>query len=99
MRSWCDLARATAGGVTLLSLIALPAGADFNDKSPINYTVDGATAQGYFTLAMGLVMAGTMSLSGTMYEAFGIRAYAVMAAAAFIGGALALVAHRLRGGE
>ena len=56
----------------------------------------GATTQGYFTLAMGLVMAGTMSLSGTLYQAFGTRAYAAMAAAAFIGGALALAAHRLR---
>ena len=56
----------------------------------------GATTQGYFTLAMGLVMAGAMSLSGTLYQAFGIRAYAAMAAAAFIGGALAFGAHRLR---
>jgi hypothetical protein len=45
---------------------------------------------------MGLVMAGAMSLSGTLYQAFGIRAYAAMAAAAFIGGALAFAAHRLR---
>jgi TRAP transporter TAXI family solute receptor len=29
-------------------LLAPPAGADFTDKSPINYTVDGATATGYF---------------------------------------------------
>ncbi len=36
----------------------------------------GVTVQGYFTLAMGLVMAGAMSLSGVMYEAFGIRTYA-----------------------
>jgi TRAP transporter TAXI family solute receptor len=34
--------------VAAILLSALPAGADFNDKSPINYTVDGATATGYF---------------------------------------------------
>jgi TRAP transporter TAXI family solute receptor len=28
--------------------VSFPAAADFNDKNPINYTVDGATAQGYF---------------------------------------------------
>jgi TRAP transporter TAXI family solute receptor len=33
---------------TLALLPAWPAGADFNDKAPINYTVDGATATGYF---------------------------------------------------
>ncbi|MEA2993512.1 MAG: uncharacterized protein QOD40_2432 [Alphaproteobacteria bacterium] len=32
----------------LAILPALPASADFNDKKPISYTVDGATAQGYF---------------------------------------------------
>jgi TRAP transporter TAXI family solute receptor len=31
-----------------IGLAALPASADFKDKSPINYTVDGATATGYF---------------------------------------------------
>jgi TRAP transporter TAXI family solute receptor len=37
---------ALVAAVAILS--ALPAGADFNDKNPINYTVDGATATGYF---------------------------------------------------
>ena len=31
----------------------------------------GATAQGYFTLALGLVMAAAMALSGWLYEAYG----------------------------
>jgi PPP family 3-phenylpropionic acid transporter len=56
----------------------------------------GATAQGAFTLAMGLVMAGAMMVSGRLYEAYGIRAYAAMAAAALLGGAFALAAHRLQ---
>jgi PPP family 3-phenylpropionic acid transporter len=56
----------------------------------------GATAQGTFTLAMGFVMAGAMTASGRLYEAYGIRAYAAMAVAALVGGALAFAAHRLR---
>jgi hypothetical protein len=32
----------------IATLSALPANAGFNDKTPINYTVDGATATGYF---------------------------------------------------
>jgi TRAP transporter TAXI family solute receptor len=31
-----------------LALACWPAAADFNDKSPISYTLDGATASGYF---------------------------------------------------
>jgi TRAP transporter TAXI family solute receptor len=31
-----------------MAAIALPAAADFKDKSPISYTLDGATASGYF---------------------------------------------------
>ena len=37
---------ALAAAITTLS--ALSAGADFNDNKPISYTVDGATATGYF---------------------------------------------------
>jgi uncharacterized protein len=33
---------------SVATLVALPAPADFNDKKPIDYTLDGATASGYF---------------------------------------------------
>src|ERR1700680_3136628 len=31
-----------------LAIVAPPAGAEFNDNKPIDYTLDGATASGYF---------------------------------------------------
>ena len=57
----------------------------------------GATAQGYLAIALGLVMAGAMGLSGVLYAAFGSLAYAAMALAAIAGGVCALVAYRTRG--
>jgi len=41
---------ATVAAATVTGVLALswPAAADFKDKQPINYTVDGATATGYF---------------------------------------------------
>src|SRR5262249_38771789 len=56
----------------------------------------GATAQGYLAIALGVVMAGFMALSGSLYGAYGSRAYGAMAIAAAVGGALAMVAHRCR---
>jgi PPP family 3-phenylpropionic acid transporter len=56
----------------------------------------GATAQGYLAIAMGLAMAGAMGISGLLYEAVGGLAYAGMALAAVAGGVCALVAHRAR---
>jgi len=56
-----------------------------------------ATAQGYLAIALGAVMAGAMGLSGVLYAAFGVRAYAAMALAAIVGGTCALVAQRARG--
>lgn len=56
-----------------------------------------ATAQGYLAIALGVVMAGAMGISGVLYEAFGNLAYAAMALAAVAGGACALVAHRAGG--
>ena len=56
----------------------------------------GATAQGYLAIAMGLVMAAATGLSGLLYETFGAASYAAMALAAIAGGACALVAHRPR---
>ena len=60
-----------------------------------------ATAQGYLAIASGAAMAAAMGVSGLLYAEFGARAYLAMALAAVVGGACALVAHRLvqRAGE
>jgi len=55
----------------------------------------GATAQGAFNLVLGFVMAAAMALSGRLYETHGSRAYLAMAAAALVGGIMALAAQRL----
>jgi PPP family 3-phenylpropionic acid transporter len=57
----------------------------------------GATAQGYFAVALGLVMAVATGLSGVLYARWGVLAYGAMALAAAVGGLLALAAHRLAG--
>lgn len=54
-----------------------------------------ARAQGYLSVALGLASAAAMSLSGALYAAYGVRAYAAMALMAAAGGAGALVAQRL----
>src|SRR5262249_14985470 len=54
----------------------------------------GATAQGYLAIALGVVMAAFMALSGSLYGAYGPRAYSVMAIAAAFGAALAMMAQR-----
>ncbi|MCK9918863.1 MFS transporter [Microbacteriaceae bacterium K1510] len=56
----------------------------------------GATAQGYLAIAMGLVMAATTALSGLLYAAYGAASYGAMALAAIAGGVCALIAHRPR---
>ncbi len=53
-----------------------------------------ATAQGYYAIALGVVMAATMSLSGVLYAAYGARAYAAMALVALSGGLCGLAAQR-----
>lgn len=55
-----------------------------------------ATAQGYLAIALGLVMAAAMALSGLLYEAYGAASYGAMALAAIAGGVCALIAHRSR---
>jgi MFS transporter, PPP family, 3-phenylpropionic acid transporter len=55
----------------------------------------GATAQGYFAVALGLVMAVATAVSGVLYARWGGLAYGAMALAAAAGGLLALTAHRL----
>jgi PPP family 3-phenylpropionic acid transporter len=56
----------------------------------------GATAQGYFAIALGLAMAASMTLAGWLFGAFGSAAYAAMALAAALGGGCALIAQRTR---
>jgi PPP family 3-phenylpropionic acid transporter len=51
-----------------------------------------ATAQGYLAVALGLVMAAAMGLSGVLYARWGGLAYGAMAAVAAAGGALAWAA-------
>src|SRR5665213_3627207 len=55
-----------------------------------------ATAQGYLSIAQGAAMAAATGLSGWLYGAFGVRAYAAMALAAVAGGVAGYVAHRTR---
>jgi MFS transporter, PPP family, 3-phenylpropionic acid transporter len=56
----------------------------------------GASAQGYLSIAQGVAMAGAIGLSGWLYGAFGVRAYAATALAAVAGGVCGYVAHRSR---
>jgi PPP family 3-phenylpropionic acid transporter len=56
----------------------------------------GATAQGYYAIGLGAVMAAMMSLSGWLYAAYGNAAYAAMALAAVAGCACAAIAHHAR---
>jgi PPP family 3-phenylpropionic acid transporter len=55
----------------------------------------GATAQAYLAVAMGVVMAGMTTLAGVLFARYDSLAYLAMALAAAIGGACA-VAHRAR---
>jgi PPP family 3-phenylpropionic acid transporter len=55
----------------------------------------GATAQGYFAVALGVTMAGATALAGVLYGRFGSGAYAAMVVLAAAGGLCALAAKRL----
>src|SRR5882757_3767732 len=55
----------------------------------------GATAQGYFAVALGVTMAVATALAGVLYGRFRRGAYAVMAVLAAAGGLCALAAKRL----
>jgi len=83
---WLQLLHALSFGATHLGALGFVA-----RRAPPG---QGATAQGYLAIALGLVMAGATSLSGWLYGAFGGRAYAVMALAAIVGGACGHVAQR-----
>jgi MFS transporter, PPP family, 3-phenylpropionic acid transporter len=54
----------------------------------------GATAQGYFAVALGATMAAATALAGVLYGRFGSGAYAAMAVLAVAGGLCALAASR-----
>jgi PPP family 3-phenylpropionic acid transporter len=54
-----------------------------------------ATAQGYFAVALGLVMAAALGVSGVLYAHWGGFAYAAMALVAAAGALFAALAHRL----
>jgi MFS transporter, PPP family, 3-phenylpropionic acid transporter len=56
----------------------------------------GATAQGYLAVALGLVMAAAMGVSGVLYARSESLAYCAMAFAAVLGGVFAVSAGRLR---
>lgn len=51
-----------------------------------------ATAQGYYAIIAGLVMASAIALSGWLYGSFGAAAYDAMALMAVAGGACVLIA-------
>ena len=59
----------------------------------------GATAQGDFATILGVVTAAAMGLSGALYGAFEVHAYAAMALLAAAGGGFAVVANRLGRGD
>jgi TRAP transporter TAXI family solute receptor len=55
----------------IATFCSVPVLADFNDKGPINYTVDGATAQGYFKVvaeAINGIMRETYPGSAATYK-------------------------------
>jgi PPP family 3-phenylpropionic acid transporter len=58
-----------------------------------------ATAQGYFAVALGLVMAAALGVSGVLYAHWGGFAYAAMALVAAGGALFAVLAHRLARGR
>lgn len=54
-----------------------------------------ATAQGYLSIALGVAMAGSIALSGWLYDAFSSGAYAAMALLAIAGCVCVLVTRRV----
>ena len=85
---WLQLLHALSFGATHLGALGFVA-----RHAPAG---QGATAQGYLSIAQGVAMAGTIGMSGWLYGAFGPRAYAAMALAAIAGGVCGYVAHRAR---
>lgn len=82
---WLQLLHALSFGATHLGALGFVA-----RHAPAG---QGATAQGYLSISLGVVMAGATGLSGWLYGAFGGHAYAAMALMAVAGGASGYVAH------
>ncbi len=85
---WLQLLHALSFGTTYLGALNFVARA-----APPG---QGATAQGYLAIAMGVAMAAATGVSGLLYAAFGARAYAAMALVAVVGGVCAFVADDAR---
>lgn len=85
---WLQLLHAGSFGATHLGALGFVA-----RRAPPG---QGATAQGYLAIAVGVSMAAATALSGWLYGSFGSRAYAAMALAAIAGGGCAHIAQRAR---
>jgi len=85
---WLQLLHAASFGATHLGALGFVA-----RNAPPG---QGATAQGYLAIAVGMTMAAATGLSGWLYGSFGSRAYAAMALAAVAGGAFGQIAQRTR---
>jgi PPP family 3-phenylpropionic acid transporter len=55
-----------------------------------------ASAQGFYAIGLGAIMAAMMSLSGWLYATYGAAAYGAMALSAVAGCACAAIAHHAR---
>jgi MFS transporter, PPP family, 3-phenylpropionic acid transporter len=85
---WLQLLHAASFGATHLGALGFVA-----RHAPAG---QGATAQGYLAIAIGVTMAAATGLSGWLYGNFGSRAYLAMALAAVAGGACGHIAQRTR---
>ncbi len=85
---WLQLLHAASFGATHLGALGFVA-----RSAPPG---QGATAQGYLAIAIGVTSAAAIGLSGWLYSSFGSRAYAAMALAAVAGGACGYIAQRTR---
>ena len=85
---WLQLLHAASFGATHLGALGFVA-----RHAPMG---QGATAQGYLAIAVGVTTAAATGLSGWLYGGFGSRAYLAMALAAVAGGACGQIAQRTR---
>ena len=85
---WLQLLHAASFGATHLGALGFVA-----RHAPVG---QGATAQGYLAIAVGVTTAAATGLSGWLYGSFGSRAYLAMALAAVAGGACGQIAQRAR---
>jgi PPP family 3-phenylpropionic acid transporter len=85
---WLQLLHAASFGATHLGALGFVA-----RRARVG---QGATAQGYLAIAVGVTTAAATGLSGWLYGSFGSRAYLAMALAAVAGGACGQIAQRTR---